>query len=435
MAVCTSTILAPALPQIQTELHIQGGEAALALILSIFLLGTALGPLIISPLSEVYGRVVVLQCGSLLFLTFNLACGFAQSQTQITIFRFFAGVGSSTPLGIGAGIIADCFNPEDRGLAIAIYNLVPLIGPAIGPIAGAFIAENTTWRWCFWATSIAQAVVQLIGLFVLRETWAPVVLARRRKEVWKTDPTSLYTTTESESRERTLLPTLWKALVRPMKLLTTQVIVQAICLYMAFLYGVSFLVFSTFSTLWTDHYGFPIGTGNLNYIALAVGFTFATQISSRLNDRIYNHLKEKNDDHGIPEYRLPMLVMGALLYPVGLLIYGWTGQYQLHWIVPDLGVAIYAAATFTSFQCLQTYLIDTYSTYAASAIAAAAFLRSIFGTVFPLFAPILYRKLEYGWGTTVIALVATTLGWPAPFLLWRFGPFLRAKSPYSAEKS
>jgi hypothetical protein len=90
------------------------------------------------------------------------------------------------------------------------------------------------------------------------------------------------------------------------------------------------------------------------------------------------------------------MLIGALLNPAGLLIYAWSAQYHLHWAVVDVGVMIYAAGTFTSFQCLQTYLIDSNPTYAASAFAAATLLRSISGTVFPLFAPAMYEKLDYG---------------------------------------
>ena len=429
-------MIAPSLQVMNRDLGVQGGQTASALMLSIFFLGYVIGPLITSPLSEVYGRVIVLQLGTLFFFIFTLAGGFAQTQVQMTMFRLLAGVGGSTSLGIGGGIIGDCFTPDQRGLAVSIYNLMPLLGPAVGPIAGAFITQYSTWRWSFWATAIADAVFQLAGLAILQESWAPTILQRRKKALIKeTGNQKLYTAADVANRDKTLSSRLRDAFVRPIKLLSTQVIVQALCLYMAYLFGVTVLVLSTFSSLWTRRYGYPLGTGSLNYIALALGYTFGTQISARLNDRIYRSLKRKNGDRGIPEYRLPMMALGATFMPIGLLIYAWTAQYRVHWIAVDIGVAIYAAGTFTSFQCLQTYLIDTYTTYAASAFAAATILRSIFGTVFPLFAPQLYDSLDYGWGTTTLALIAIVLGWPAPILLWKFGPALRARSPYSAEKT
>lgn len=61
-------------------------------------------------------------------------------------FQFLSGLGGSAPLAIGGGLLSDCFHTEQRGLAISIYSLAPLLRPAIGPIAGGFIAQNTTWR-------------------------------------------------------------------------------------------------------------------------------------------------------------------------------------------------------------------------------------------------------------------------------------------------
>lgn len=89
-----------------------------------------------TPILQVYGRVPVLQLGNLFFLIFNLVCGFSRTAPQMLVFRFLAGIGGAAPLAIGAGILADCFHPEQRGKAIGIYSLAPLIGPAVGPIAG-----------------------------------------------------------------------------------------------------------------------------------------------------------------------------------------------------------------------------------------------------------------------------------------------------------
>lgn len=146
----SSSMVAPALPDMDRDLGIHN-EVLSQMILSIFILAYGVGPLILGPLSEVYGRVIVLQLANGFFLVFNLVCGFAQNGSQMLAFRFLAGLGGSAPLAIGGGILADCFYPEQRGKAIGVYSLAPLIGPAIGPIAGGFVAGNTTW----WASHIS----------------------------------------------------------------------------------------------------------------------------------------------------------------------------------------------------------------------------------------------------------------------------------------
>lgn len=77
---------------------------------------------------------MVLQATNLLYLFFNLGCGFAKTKAQIIVFRFFAGLGGSAPLAVGGGVLADLFTAEERGRAMAIYSLAPLLGPAVGPI-------------------------------------------------------------------------------------------------------------------------------------------------------------------------------------------------------------------------------------------------------------------------------------------------------------
>ena len=85
--------MAPALTQIGLDLEILS-SFILFLTQSIFLLAYALGPFLTGPLSEVYGRVVVLQVANLAYLIFNIACGFAQTTSQMLASRFLAGLGS-----------------------------------------------------------------------------------------------------------------------------------------------------------------------------------------------------------------------------------------------------------------------------------------------------------------------------------------------------
>lgn len=194
-----------------------------------------------------------------------------------------------------------------------------------------------------------------------------------------------------------------------------------------------YLVLSTFPTLWTQVYGFNTGIGGLHYIALGIGFFLGAQACAPLQDRIYARLKRRyNVNVGRPEFRVPMMIPGALLMPSGLLIYGWTAQYRTHWIGPDLGVAIMTMGVIIGFQCIQGFIVDTYARYAASAVAAGTVLRSLAGFGFPLFAPSLYARLDYGWGNTLLAFVGVVIGWPGPILLWKYGPSLRAKSTFAS---
>jgi hypothetical protein len=126
------------------------------------------------------------------------------------------------------------------------------------------------------------------------------------------------------------------------------------------------------------------------------------------------------------------MLPGGLLVPIGLFIYGFTALPSIHWIVPNIGACIFACGCIISFQCAQAYVVDAYTTYAASATGAAAFVRTIMGFAFPLFATDMYGKLGIGWGNGLLGFLALGFGVAAPVLLWRFGERMRARSTYCA---
>ena len=423
-------MVAPALESIAKEFHITNAVVQ-QMVLSVFVLAYAVGPLVLGPLSEVFGRVPVLQLANLFYLVFNTACGASKNKGQMIAFRFLAGVGGSAPLAAGGGVLADCWKPEERGRAISVYTLAPLLGPAIGPIAGGFITQNTTWRWAFYAVSIADAVIQLVGLFLLQETYPPKLLRLKAKRLRKaTGNSALHT--EFERPENTFSSTMKRALIRPFKFIATQPIVQVLALYMMYLYGLLYLILSTYPMLWTEHYHESIGIGGLNYLSLALGLMLGIQVCGPLIDRIYQRLKHKNKGVGRAEIRIPLMLPGAIIMPCGIFLYGWSAQYHTHWMVPNIGAAFFGAGVVIGFQCIQTYFIDAYTRYAASALAGATVMRSCAGFGFPLFAPYMYDALGYGWGNSVLGFIAIGLGLPAPVLLWKFGQKLRENSPFAA---
>lgn len=152
-------------------------------------------------------------------------------------------------------------------------------------------------------------------------------------------------------------------------------------------------------------------------------------LPSRGTNRSLTHDPTK----GLPEYRLPLVLPFSLLIPIGLFIYGWSAEKQVHWFVPNLGTCIFAIGLIVCFNCAQAYVVDTYTTYAASATGAAAFVRTMAGFSFPLFAPRMYDVLGVGWGNSLLGFVSLFLGVVAPLTLWRFGGWLRSKSTYCTD--
>jgi hypothetical protein len=160
-------------------------------------------------------------------------------------------------------------------------------------------------------------------------------LARKRDKLIKqTGNTALHT--EFDSPDRTLAKTIRTAMQRPFILLGTQPILQVLACYMAYLYGLMYLMLSTFPRLWEGVYGMSTGIGSLNFIAMGAGFFLGTQITAPLNDMLYRRLKKGNNGVGKPEFRVPIMIPASLLVPIGLFMYGWSAQTAVHWIVPDM---------------------------------------------------------------------------------------------------
>lgn len=120
------------------------------------------------------------------------------------------------------------------------------------------------------------------------------------------------------------------------------------------------------------------------------------------------------------------MLIGGVLAPIGLLVYGWAAFYRTHWIVPNIGASILGAGLIIAFQCTQAYTTDTYGTlYAASASATAAFTRTLCGFGFPLFATQMYERLGVGGGNSLLAGLSLVLLLVATAGLWVWGETLR----------
>lgn len=428
----SSSIVAPAVPHIAEDFQITD-KVISQITISIFVLAYAVGPLFLSPLSEIYGRRPILQVSNIFFLIFNLVCGFAQNEAQLVVFRFFAGLGGSAPLAVGGGIIGDIWTPEERGKAISLFSLAPVLGPSIGPLAGGFISQYSSWRWAFYATSIADGVL-IVGLFfLLKETYAPSILhGITNKKIKETGDDNYYNQYQGKHYEDTsTFQIIKKNIGRPVRMMCTQPIIQFLTLYMGFLYGLLYIILTTFPTLWTEQYNESTSIGGLNYISISLGYLVGIQVGSRLLDRLYIKLKNRNDQVGKPEFRVPIMWVSSWILPIGLFWYGWSADAKIHWIMPNIGAFILCVGLIMSYNCIQNYVIDAYGLYAASAIAAVATTRSVFGFAFPLWAPYMYDSLGIGWGNSLLGFLGLVIGVPAPWALWFYGARLRAKSDFA----
>ncbi|EIM88767.1 MFS general substrate transporter [Stereum hirsutum FP-91666 SS1] len=417
-----SSVMAPGLPGIGAHYNITT-ETVLALTLSIFVLAWSVGPLLGGPLSEIYGRRPILILSTIIFLIFNTACIFAPNTGAFIFFRFAAGLGASTPISVGGSLIGDLFVPAQRARPVAVSFLGVMIGPPTGPIMGGYIAQSVGFKYSFVVTSALALLSFILAALFLQETYGPVVRGR-----WEKLSGAISTHTEPSDLERQAevdaWRTLWLGLARPIQHLTQSFVCFILSLYGAVIYGILIMFFTTFPTVFGDEYGFSVGTTGLTYIGGGLGEIAAVVLGGYIADKIYHSLVLKNDGQAKPEYRIPPMLPGAAIVPIGLLWYGWSAEARLHWIMPIIGSSIFGYGLIATLVPIQMYLVDSFR-YAASALAASSALRFAFGFALPLAGPPMIARMGLGGTYTFLAGVMLVLGIPFPIWIFYRGEELR----------
>ncbi|KAJ6260346.1 Major facilitator superfamily multidrug transporter [Drechslerella dactyloides] len=423
-----SSIFSSAIFAVAQEFHVSAEVGTLGV--SLYILGFATGPLIWAPLSELYGRrlpIIIAQFG---FAIFQIAVAAGKDLQTVIICRFFGGLFAACPLAVVGGAFADIWDNAHRGYAINIFALTVSAPALLAPVVGGFIVNSSLgWRWTEWITGIIGFVLLFLNMFYLEETYAPVVLVEKARTLRRlTKNWGIHA--KQEQIEVDLKELIEKNLSRPLKLLFTEPIVFFISLYIAFIYGMLYLMLTAYPIVFQRYHGISGGKGSLPLIGLILGQLLGGLIVF-LYEPVYIRKMKANRGIPIPENRLPPAMLGSILFPIGLFWFAWTGNYpHIHWIVPTLSGIFIGAGIFLIFlQCLN-YIIDAYLMFAASAIAANAFLRSIFGAVFPLFATYMFNALKVNWAGTLLALVSVVL-LPCPFIFYKIGAKLRKRSKYA----
>lgn len=146
-------MFAPGVPNVMRDFG-SDSQSLATFVVSIYVLGFAFGPLLAAPLSELYGRAPLYNIGNVLFVIFSVGTALSKNMGMIIAFRFLMGLAGCVPITIGGGTISDMMPIQERGKAMAVWALGPLLGPCIGPVAGGYLVQAAGWRWVFWLIAI-----------------------------------------------------------------------------------------------------------------------------------------------------------------------------------------------------------------------------------------------------------------------------------------
>ncbi|OAA73619.1 Major facilitator superfamily domain, general substrate transporter [Cordyceps fumosorosea ARSEF 2679] len=418
-----STSYTGALPALIDEFHVSRTHATLGL--STYLLGLALGSLVVAPLSELLGRRIVYLVGLALWAAFIIPCGVAQCLTTILVNRFISAIFGAALICNGPGTVVDVSKPDRLAMGMSLFSLGPFNGPVLGPLIGGLVFEYLGWRWTNWIVLILAGVAFSMML-TIHETYAPRILRQRAAKMRKeTGDDRWWCRYDDTAVSWSLFATHMK---RPLVLFFTEPIVWFINVWNALIYGILYLCFVAYPVVFMQHRGWTVGFAGMSYLGIGVGIVLAIAAEPLARRIIHARPPDPLTGKPPPEAAALLMVAGALLTPIGQLGFAWTClPARIHWVIPLMFGVPFGFGNTLSFIYSSNYLAGAYGIYAASALASNAVIRSIFGATLPLAGTRMYQDLDPRWAGTICGLLAVGMI-PVPFVFWRYGAAIRARS-------
>lgn len=355
-----SMMLAPSIPQVLSEFRPSGGSESLgSFAVTVYILGFCVGPLLLGPLADLYGRTVVCRLSIVGFLAFTVGCALAPSLEALIVFRLFAGCFGGAPMSIGGAVVADMYEPGSRDGPMAAYSVGTMMGPTVGPVLGGVTTGLLGWRWVFWTASMLvgclgdprcwvrrltcvlmclKSGVAAIGLFlILPETHLPTL---KKRHAWRLVEITPQGTSKTWCADGLDLKALARTVARAVSLPTKISLyppVFLILLLICIFNGLVNMILSSQGSIYQARYDFQPTVSGLSYLGIGFGGLAALIVTKPVK----RYLTRVANSRGIvrgPEGSLIFLAMVPPVTTVGLLWYGWSLQRMAHWIVPIAGL-------------------------------------------------------------------------------------------------
>lgn len=426
-----SSLPSGAIDNIAATYNVQN-QQQLVLPISCYLIGYVIGPSLCGPLSENYGRKVIIFSGFIIYTLFSLACTLAPNWASFLFFRFVCGTAAAAPVGIVGGLFADIWHDaRKRGVAMACFMAATTGGPIIAPALSGFIAENTSWRWVFGVGTLFAAVT-LPLIAMMPETYTPVLLSRKAARLRReTGDQEIIAKTDLHKRSPREVITV--VMTRPYRMLVQELIVSCVCVYCALAYAIFYMYFEAYPIIFQGPdsvYKFSPGIAGLTFLPIAIGAIICAPIFLWYDDYLAKAQARNAPWSQVEEYRrLPLACIGGPLYVVSLLWIGWSSKPDIHWICPVLSGITFGMGFLLIFMALLNYLTDAYETFAASAQGIASTCRSVCGALIPLASRKMFQSLGIAWACSLLAFLSLGVSL-IPFLFIRYGETIRANSRF-----
>lgn len=285
----TCSGVVPVANRIVFDLQGEESKSAGILLVTVWELGEAAGPLLIAPLSEIYGRYPVFNVANIVFIIGVLLAAVSQTTSLFIFARFLTGFAVASNV-LNPAIIGDIFSSELRGSGMSLVMFAPVVGGAIGPAVCGAIAESLGWRMVLWISATVAIICEILFYFLLRETYKVSILQRRAARLRKetNDGSFKYTWDGESGATRISWLALRTAITRPVVVMLSSTVLQIISLYGGIVFSLYYVLATTLPAILGNIYGFSptlVGSSFLSFSTNICIPTFYCLAHSNFNRR------------------------------------------------------------------------------------------------------------------------------------------------------
>ncbi|KAJ2326885.1 hypothetical protein IWW51_002046 [Coemansia sp. RSA 2702] len=416
----------PSITKVRDDLHTT--QSAITWTITAYVIAMAVFPLLWSNLADFIGRKPVYALSMLIFTCGSVGCALSRSLTALIASRVVQSAGSSAVQGAGAGTISDIYPREQRGTALGIYYLGPLLGPCLGPLIGGYIGQDVGWRWVFWVLAIWGGVMMLLALFVLPETHRRMVSKKHRIQPVNIPP--LLGLKDNN-------PLLDIATAR-------YPVIALSMLHFAMLFGTYFTNATAQPLAYEGIYGLSQGMAGLCFLSSGVGCVVGSISGGRVTDLLLKRRRreleaaaaadsERAEEIKVSaETRLGAMWIGTGVFLCGVIICGWLLEHKLSLAGVLVTQFFIGGGMAFTFQSLGGYVIDVFPTRSARITGVQNFWRSAWAAVIVQLFPTMYTNIGWGWSYTVMFFLTLMSLMLMQFVVFR-GSALRERFGPSAD--
>lgn len=403
----------PAVPEIAAEFHTTGEVINISS--AVYCIFMSLSPCIFSPISDIYGRRITFLICAFLFSVCTILVAVSVNLTMFYIFRSLTALFGTSFFSLGGHIVGDLYPPVRRGTYMAWILSGSQLGTAFGSVGGGIIVNFTSWRVIFWVLMGIGFAVFLPAVFFLPETLEKTRHAIVLEEIHKDDP----------SRKFVWIPinpfSVMGALKYPNLAVDGYITISVLFTMYSLITPIRYVMDPRF------HLEEPVYSG-LFYLAPGMGMFLGSFFGGKWADATVKKWIKKRGRR-VPEDRLRQTFIPlGVIYPVSLLIYGWSiAKEKGGMAVPLIFMFICGAAQVVSFPAINAYCVDSmpqigglaiassyFTRYLAAALASATCLRSV-------------QSIGVGWTCTISAFVLWS-GFVCALVLVYYGEGMRERA-------